>query len=382
MNKIICTADLHYFGNGSDKTYHACVRETEAGCVVEFAYGRVGSSLSRGFKTTSPVPLEKAMKIYERLISEKVAKGYKAASGIIGQVFAGDMAEQPVSAGDSLSDTMRLSLDKESSGIFPQLLNPIDDDETERLICDPAWGAQEKKNGKRQMASSDGNGSQRGINRKGFYVPLSPAVAASMAAKKRQVILDGESIGNTLYCFGILELDGVDLRPRPYIQRFEILSDFLTGMTDVGLELVPLAVTTEEKRALYERLKAQKKEGIVFKRLAAPHSDDKPSSGGDHLKKKFVESASVIVIKVNDKRSIKMGVFLSPTDEAPSFVGNCTIPANHDIPKQGDIVEVEYLYAYRGGSLYQPIYLGPRDDIDTDRCNSAQLKYIETEAAA
>ena len=59
----------------------------------------------------------------------------------------------------------------------------------------------------------------------------------------------------------------------------------------------------------------------------------------------------------------------------PVEVGNVTIPANKDIPKEGQIVEVRYLYAYRGGSLFQPTYLGPRTDVLKDECTFSQLKY-------
>ncbi|HPY24902.1 MAG TPA: hypothetical protein PLK19_11325 [Mycobacterium sp.] len=41
----------------------------------------------------------------------------------------------------------------------------------------------------------------------------------------------------------------------------------------------------------------------------------------------------------------------------------------------GDVVEVRYLYAYQGGSLYQPVYLGLRDDIEQHECVVAQMKY-------
>lgn len=42
-------------------------------------------------------------------------------------------------------------------------------------------------------------------------------------------------------------------------------------------------------------------------------------------------------------------------------VGNVTIPVNFDVPNEGDLVEVRYLYAFPGGSLFQPVYLGSRE---------------------
>jgi bifunctional non-homologous end joining protein LigD len=48
------------------------------------------------------------------------------------------------------------------------------------------------------------------------------------------------------------------------------------------------------------------------------------------------------------------------------------------VPVTGQIIEVRYLYAYPGGSLYQPVYLGRRDDLEREDCNLRQLKYRAT----
>ena len=56
-------------------------------------------------------------------------------------------------------------------------------------------------------------------------------------------------------------------------------------------------------------------------------------------------------------------------------LGSVTIPANHVIPAAGAIVEVRYLYAYPGGSLFQPVYAGERTDQALEACDTAQLKY-------
>ena len=63
-------------------------------------------------------------------------------------------------------------------------------------------------------------------------------------------------------------------------------------------------------------------------------------------------------------------------DGALVGVGNVTIPVNHEIPGEGDLIHVRYLYAFRGGSLYQPVYLGSREGeglVQAD--NVATLKY-------
>lgn len=372
--KILDTFDLAYRDGSSDKVYHSAIYEHENGlCSVAFAYGRRGSTLVRGTKTSSPVPYQKASAIYQKLYDEKFSKGYRPAAGVSGSVFEGEIATS--GNGESSVDLSAIEQQqKEDTGVRCQLLNAIDEDEVECLINDPAWGAQEKKDGDRRMVRYDGK-KIIFINRKGQKVDTSPAISAAIKAIGRPMLIDGEAIGDTLYAFGLLELDGKDLRQKPYIESYALLMRVLKGFTGDGLQLVVMEASTEGKRALYEQLKAGNKEGIVFKRLSAPHTDNRPNSGGDHLKFKFYATASVIVLNVNDKRSVKMGMIYAENPAKTVFVGNVTIPANCNIPKPGDVIEVRYLYAFTGGSLFQPTYLGVRDDIDRAACTDAQLKY-------
>jgi bifunctional non-homologous end joining protein LigD len=80
------------------------------------------------------------------------------------------------------------------------------------------------------------------------------------------------------------------------------------------------------------------------------------------------------------RRSVKIGLLDSNRSNVSKGqmmipVGNVTIPPNYDVPAAGDVVEVEYLYAYKGGSIYQPVYRGKRTDIDINVCTTGQLKY-------
>ncbi len=85
-------------------------------------------------------------------------------------------------------------------------------------------------------------------------------------------------------------------------------------------------------------------------------------STGTALKCKFWASCSCVVLKVNARRSVELEL-------SGRSVGNVTIPPNHEIPVAGQIVEIRYLYvASPGGSLYQPIYLGVRDDVHITDC--------------
>jgi len=115
----------------------------------------------------------------------------------------------------------------------------------------------------------------------------------------------------------------------------------------------------------------------VFKHHDSPYTPGRPNAGGPQLKYKFVQTASFIVSKVNDKRSVSLILF---DGEKVRPAGNVTIPPNHDVPSPGTVVECRYLYAFKeSGSIYQPVYLGAREDIRAEECTTTQLKYKKAE---
>jgi bifunctional non-homologous end joining protein LigD len=355
--------DLHYIGGGSDKVYHAAIVHSHSDLyTVQFAFGRRGSSLSYGTKTPEPVDLEKALSVYHRIVTEKMSKGYRSSPGISGEIFG-----SPVPGNQSMHLPQ-----KESSGVEPQLCNECTEADVERLINDPAWGAQEKLDGKRKLIRSADK--IQGINKKGQFIHVPPEIARAVAALHVPVLLDGEEIGNKLHAFGLLEHAARDLRGLSYLDSYRELERQLSMSRSDALCLVHLAITTREKRALYKKLKAENKEGIIFKRLAAPYSPGRPAAGGDHLKFKFWSDISVIVLARNQKWSVQIGVLRS-ADRSVMPIGNVSVPMNYSLPEPGDIVDVRYLYANRGGCLYQPQYRGKRDDVSRDECLETRIKY-------
>jgi bifunctional non-homologous end joining protein LigD len=129
----------------------------------------------------------------------------------------------------------------------------------------------------------------------------------------------------------------------------------------------------DQKLRAFDELKLAKKEGAVFKRLDAPYRPGRPNSGGPQLKHKFYATLSAVVSKINKQRSVEIRLL---NGEGWQTAGNVTIPSNHAIPKVGQVVEIRYLYAFReSGVLFQPVYLGPRDDVEQGECLVKQLKY-------
>jgi bifunctional non-homologous end joining protein LigD len=235
--------------------------------------------------------------------------------------------------------------------------------------------AQEKHDGWRSMASIDEQAQVTGINRKGLAVSLPLPIAQALGGLPRSVT-DAERVGDVLHVFDLLEFLGRDLREQHYLVRLEYLERLREelGSAHPSIRVVSTARTAEEKRTLLERVRKEKGEGLVFKRLDAVYHPGRPASGGPQLKYPFRARASVYVVAhTKGKRSVEVAVRDEQGQEVR--IGKVTIPANYDIPSVGEIVEVRYLYAYKGGSLFQPNYLGPRNDVDLSACTVKQLKF-------
>ncbi|AAS71236.1 WGR domain-containing protein [Leptospira interrogans] len=346
LNKI----SLYYQGDGSDKVYHVNIDPEGDGYVVHFAFGRRGSSLQTGTKTSKPVSYEAAQKIMRQLVNSKMAKGYTEIES--GTPYLHSTKEERV------------------SGVHCQLLNPIDEEELSTYVEDDQYGAQEKLDGNRMMIRKIGDNVE-GINRKGLIIAISQILHDHSLSFSEDFILDGEVIGDVFFPFDIFSKDGKDIQHLPYQERYAILESILKDQDEI-FHIVKLVKSTKGKKVLLEELREKQKEGIVFKDLNAPYKAGRPSSKGSQIKFKFYETATVSVETVNLKRSVSMRLYNG--NEWVS-VGNVTIPVNFAIPKENDIIEVRYLYAYKGGSLYQPTYLGARTDADENDCDLKQLKY-------
>jgi bifunctional non-homologous end joining protein LigD len=61
---------LYYREGSSDKVYQATLEPRDGAFVVNFAYGRRGSTLNTGTKTATPVDATTAERLYERLVVE------------------------------------------------------------------------------------------------------------------------------------------------------------------------------------------------------------------------------------------------------------------------------------------------------------------------
>ena len=343
---------LYYREGSSDKIYQCGIEAAGGRFVVNFAYGRRGSTLNTGTKTNVPVEYDNAKRIFDKLVKEKMAKGY--------------------TPGEDGTPYQTTDSEERFTGILPQLLNPIDELAANRLLNDPAYAMQQKFNGRRLLIRKQ-DADIHGINKKGLIISLPMPVFQDISQLPGNFILDGEGIGDVFHAFDLLLLDNEDLRPRAYRLRLTALLNLLASAQHRFLRYATTAFTAVEKVRLHAELWTTKQEGVVFKRLDAPYTPDRPNSGGPQLKHKFYATASCVVARINPQRSVEVRLL---GEDGWMPCGNVTIPANHPIPTVGRVIEARYMYAHReSNALYQPVYLGPRSDVDVAACLLTQLKY-------
>ena len=373
---------LFYQEGSSDKTY---ILEVECMAIgssdVNFAYGRRGGALNVGRKATG-VSLSEARRVFEKYKREKMAKGYW-----IGENRGRWRPAAPdVNAGrTSVADRKTAKPTPPPILFVPQLLNDVPDGQLESLLDDTVHCMQEKFDGRNQTLTIV-NRVPAGYNKKGQVAGLAESVGFGISPCPFDLVLPGESMDDQHMAFDVLQHGKEDLRKKPYSQRLGVLMSLNSPseMSPFSLDgscihVIDTWFKPSDKRREFERLKATGAEGVVFKRLDAPFTSGRPNSGGPQLRFKFKKTASFVVLKINQKRSVELGLFVSE-ENLPAMqlvsAGNVTIPANHDIPREGDVVETEYLYAFReSGSVYQPVYKGLRDDVDPQECLRSQLVY-------
>lgn len=352
QSSIIQSSNLQFSDGRSDKLYNAAIIELDTGYLVNFEYGRRGSTLRQGSKTTKPVELEKAKKLFNGLIKAKCSKGYTSL--------------------DEINTTCAIHAQSsiEKSPYKPQLLNPIDDAQLQSLLHNPMFLAQEKHDGERRLIAKE-DGATRGVNKKGQFLALYSHLEQASNGAEITFVVDGEDMGDHILVFDLLKHDDIDVTSLPLAERLARLSNL--PIFNDRIRFSKPVFTSDEKVKLLNRVKAESGEGIVFKRIDAPYEGGRPASGGAQLKHKLYATASVIVLTQNDKRSVEIGLIDSNGNLIS--VGNVSIPPNKSIPDEKSVIEVRYLYAYVGGSLYQPTFKEPRIDVDQNECLMNQLKF-------
>ena len=366
---------LHYCQGSSDKIYKLSLVPEDSGWLVNFAYGRRNKPLKTGTKTPKPISYTQAQKAYEKVIRDKMAKGYMELSN------SGTIPRINPNAG-------------KETGYLPQLVNEIPEEEAVQYFADKHFRASpEYSLANTTFVQIKHDGERRGIiftpdevipaNKRGLLTTIEPKIEDDLFFLANLLgfggTFDTEDMGEYLVIFDILADGPTSLLDTPFWKRAQHLYTMnllLCKHKLKGLKVdVPFCPANPE--VFFDFLNHAKfagEEGIILRDGNALYTPGAPNSGGPVIKVKFKADATVLVSSVHPtKRSVGISAWIDLANWVP--VGNCTIPPNRDIPAIGDFIDVEYLYAYKGGSIYQPVFKRLRTDVTKEAASVNKLKW-------
>ncbi len=358
-----------FFQEGThDKVYNASlVREADGTFSVNVAWGRRNSGLNTG-KKANHTTLGEAEKQFAKVVREKTQKGYQE---LTSEVQPAEVAP-PVGQG---SGTLAPSA-KKKVGFAAQLLEPSEPHELEGLLDGDSYVAQQKLDGIRVLAHLEEHEIVP-VNRNGERTDKATAAALrGLAGLPVGTVVDGEIMGDGSYwLFDVLRLGRQDITHVGYEERWLILADELGPDLAGGVEVLRLAMTTDDKRALFRGLVTAGAEGIVFKTRTAPYTAGRSAAQRKH---KLVKSCDVVLL-ANAGNAYLMGVqdgaevleigkvFAGTTSETRAQI-DALLTAG-----ERPVAEVRYLYATADSQLFQPVFVRLRDDKAARLCVRAQL---------
>ena len=254
-----------------------------------------------------------------------------------------------------------------------ELLTEIDANEAAKLVLDSAYYMQDKSDGHSRGVVKIG-GAIFGLNKLGRRVPLSAMLVQELEQIELSTFqIDAELVGEKLVCRDLLHADD-DLHALSYEKRLKKLVATILPLKVTLLSVVETWEGSENKTAALKRQLALRREGVVFKLRSAKH---RAGRNGQHKKFKFVKTLSAIAGKPRatgkDSVEIYLNDFHGENCELIR-VGTVSLIGKPAI-KEGDVIEVSYLYAYPSKMLIQARMTAKRDDVRPSECTTAQLQF-------
>jgi bifunctional non-homologous end joining protein LigD len=313
------SVELYFQQGSSDKVYQLQLESVQEQWSVNAQWGRRGSALQSDSKVSS-VAYEEAKRVYDRILREKMGKGYR-----IAQATAD--GDAPISVG--------LPSVKEHSGHAPEETAAL------QLVQDTSWWFQQKFDGRR-LAVQKTDGQYSGINKLGQLIPIDSGLTKSLQSVQAQAFLaDGEITDSRFHLWDLLSINNTDLRTQPYEVRYARLGLVFRGVDEV-LRVCETAMTPKEKRAFVKTMHETRSEGFVCKNRKAAYAGGR---AGQHFNCKFVTTASFIVGPKPEKKAgdghRSIGLFLLDADRM-RFMGTVGVPERYSLPKEGQIIDVRY----------------------------------------
>jgi bifunctional non-homologous end joining protein LigD len=182
------------------------------------------------------------------------------------------------------------------------------------------------------------------------------------------------------YIFDILRINGDDTTGNTLIQRIKLLQTIQTYLASGHIVFLPWAMSTSDKRTLYEKILASGKEGIMIKRLDATYIEGgRPSNNWIKAKKSrcfdcvilgFSKGAgkyntqigAVIFGQYRNGKLIQLGQASGMTDSIRGLMSK--------YPEQylGRVVEIKGMQRLKSGSIRHPQFVRIRTDKRPSDC--------------
>ena len=384
MGRIVESVSLHYTDGGrSDKVYNIQIEEVGPNQFNVTGYnGKRGGTLTPRKQNDSPVSLAEAQQLFAKLEQEK--RNHRTTPYV---VLSRNGTTTPATAQPVLAYTTN----HEATGFVANHPKKVSEDEAIRLLNNDDYFVEQKCDGEFMSVLYRLN-RVTASNKRGNGIPVPPKIATAIRQLARLACcetlgLAGEYLDSTLHIFTVWEKNGTSLMTLPQHLRIAVkeklevvLTEHLAASTtkqSTSLKFVYTAKTQSDKTALYETIKANAGEGVVFK-----HRESDVS-----FKYKLYETTEVLLV-ANSKRSAQCFAY---HDGTLTSLGSVTIP--HDsthqeikdanLRKQPIVASVKYLYLSAPpaigptcGQLTQASFLRFRPEFDEHSCVTTELKVV------
>jgi hypothetical protein len=277
----------------------------------------------------------------------------------------------------------------EATGFVANHPKKVSEDEALRLLSNDDYFVEQKCDGEFMSVLYRLN-RVTASNKRGNGIPVPPKIATAIRqlaslASCETLGLAGEYLDSTLHIFTIWEKNGTSLMTLPQHLRVavkekleQLFAEPLAASTKKNsLKFVYTAKTQSDKTILYETIKANAGEGVVFKHRESDIS----------FKYKLYETTEVLLV-ANSKRSAECFAYHEGT---LTSLGSVTIP--HDstyqeikdanLRQQPVVASVKYLYLSAPpaigptcGQLTQSSFLRFRPEFDEHSCVTTELKVV------
>lgn len=258
-----------------------------------------------------------------------------------------------------------------SMDIKAELLVEVTEREAQRYINDDGYGVEEKHNGERKIVYRTASGirtTNRDAEPSTRFLPAH-VVNALLAMPLPNYIIDIEYENGVVVILDVLNLGGLDFSKQRYDLRKNAAKMSFEGRSKL-VKVTETITGPRAKAAFIAAKKAEKAEGVCFKKLDAPYKSGK---NGQHKKLKFWKSLDCVVMGPghDGHNSVRVGV----VDKQGRLKDICGVSLNGKVAvKIGDVLEIDYLYGTATFDVVQPNLVRVRDDKKAHQCTIDQIQ--------